>query len=319
MTDKREIVALPLSQIIAGDNDRTVFDLQALTDLADSMKADGLMQPITVRQLWSDVGALFGKPDPSSITYQIVAGERRYRAAQYLGWETIDSIVRELTDEQADAIMLAENVQRVDLNPMDEAHAYRKRMDKYHWTTAQIADKAKVSPKRVDGRLKLLDLVPEAQKLIADGQMGVTFGEIMSPLDNNRQRIALQYIVKTEKPLLREFKAIVGKLLEDQAQDSLFDADLFIVQTLEVHNAEHEAQRNRRFPVDESLPDLTNVGTIGLSMETYIAKLLQSDDPHHKEAARIVGTVYQGMLRSGMCFPPRPERKSPLDTNTISW
>lgn len=222
-----------------------------------------------------------------------------------------------MNDEQADALMLAENVHRADLNPMDEARAYHKRMDKHDWSIAQVADKANVSAHRVTGRLKLLDLVPEAQKLIADRQMGVQFGEVMSPLDNNRQRIALRYVAQTERPLLREFKAIVGRLLEEQAQESLFDADLFIVQTLEDHNAKREAHNHRRFPTNDNLPLMAKVGTIGLSLETYIAQLL--NDPSHQGAAAVVGTVYQGMLRAGMCFPPRPERRSPLDSVTISW
>lgn len=311
------VVEIPLNQIVPGDNDRTVFEPQALQDLADSIKADGLMQPITIRPLWSDVGALFGKPDPSNVTYQIVAGERRFRAVGLLGWPTISAIVRELTDEQADALMLAENVHRADLNPMDEARAYHKRMSKHGWSIAQVAGKANVSAKRVTGRIKLLDLVPEAQKLIADRQMGVQFGEVMSPLDNNRQRIALRYVAQAERPLLREFKAIVGRLLEEQAQESLFDADLFIVQTLEEHNAEREAHNHRRFPTSDDLPLMHKTGTIGLSLETYIAQLL--NDPSHREAAAVVGTVYQGMLRAGLCFPPRPERKSPLDSVTVSW
>lgn len=313
------VVEIPLAQIVPGDNDRTVFDPQALQDLADNIKADGLMQPITVRPLWSDVGALFGNPDPSNVTYQIVAGERRFRAVSLLGWPAISAIVRELNDEQADALMLAENVHRADLNPMDEARAYHKRMDKHGWSIAQIADKASVSVKRASARLKLLDLVPEAQKLITDRQMGVQFGEVMSPLDNNRQRIALRYVAQTERPLLREFKAIVGGLLEEQAQESLFDADLFIVQALHDHNTERDAHNHRRFPTNDDLPLMHKVGTIGLSLEAYIAQLLQSDDLSHREAAAVVGTVYQGMLRAGMCFPPRPERKSPLDSVTISW
>ena len=171
------VVEIPLTQIVPGDNDRTVFEPQALQALADSIQADGLMQPITVRPLWSDVGTLFGKPDPGNVTYQIVAGERRFWAVNLLGWPTISAIVRELNDEQADALMLAENVHRADLNPMDEARAYHKRMSKHDWTIAQIAGKANVSTHRVSARLKLLDLVPEAQKLIADRQMGVQFGE----------------------------------------------------------------------------------------------------------------------------------------------
>lgn len=109
---------LPYAQVQPGQNDRTVFRPEELEALAASIQADGLIQPITVR------------PTPGG-RFEIVAGERRYRAIGLLGWETVPAIVRDLTDEQASTIMLLENVHRVDIDPVDEARAYQSRIDRF--------------------------------------------------------------------------------------------------------------------------------------------------------------------------------------------
>lgn len=104
MTESIQFV--PVAQIVPGNNDREEFDAVALRELADSIGQHGLAQPITVR--------------PYGQGFQIVAGERRWRAVQLLGWETIPALVRPLSDEEASAIMLLENIQRAELNPIAE-------------------------------------------------------------------------------------------------------------------------------------------------------------------------------------------------------
>lgn len=331
-TDVPDIQLVNTNQIRPGDNDRHYFNQKKLQELADNIRRHGLAQPITVRPVWAcetcgrryageveyDEGPTTCEDcrgeDCFAFFYEIVAGERRFRAcAHLLGWAQILAIVRKMDDERASAIMLAENVHRVDLNPMDEAHAYHKRMEQFGWSVAEVAKNAGVPARRVSARLALLDLVPEVQKLIADGQLSAGFGEAMAPLDHNRQRIAMRYFQTTSKPLLREFRAVVGKLLQEQAQEVMFDMDALVMQAVEEHNEERDEHLQRRFPTDESLPMMNRNGTIGLSFETYIAILLKSDDPHHQHAAAIVGRVYESMLAAGMAFPPRPGRRSPLD------
>ncbi|MGB8648038.1 MAG: ParB/RepB/Spo0J family partition protein [Anaerolineae bacterium] len=284
-----------------GDNDRTVFKREDLESLASSIKDVGLAQPILVRPI-----------NHPTFQYEIVAGERRFRACQLIGWDKIPAIVRPLKDEQASAIMLAENVHRVDIDPIDEANAYRKRMDKFKWSIPKVSKEAKVSEKRVAARLSLLNLLEEVQKMIQSEKIGVQFGEVMAPLDQNRQRIALKYLTTVERPLLREFKALCGKLMAEQAQEPMFDDEVFIRQTVEAHNDERGKMLRRKFPVDDTLPPMDRVGSIGATLDAYIKLLLNSDDPHHRAAAPIVGTVYDALLRGGMAFPPgtSPKKKS---------
>lgn len=301
---KQIAVELNVSDIQPGDNDRTVFNPEDLQSLADSIKQDGLLQPITVRPL----------PQGSAKKYEIVAGERRFRSVQLLGWKTIPGFVRNLSDEQAASLMLAENVQRSDLDPLDEAFAYSKRMEQFGWSIAECADRSKKNPRHVEARLLLLQLLPEVQQMIRTKQIATVFGETMAPLDKNRQRIALDYLAKTEKPLLREFRALVGKLVADQAQESLFDFELLAESAndaIAVHNAERTGMLKRRFPIDPLLPQMERTGSIGATFENYLKQLLTSDDPYHRQIAPVVGSIYDSLLRGGMAFPPgtSPKRK----------
>jgi len=298
-----QIRSLPLAVIRAGNNDRTQFNDEKLAELAASIQSAGLAQPITVRPLAND----------PLYQFEIVAGERRSRACRLLGWQHIPAIVRELTDEQAAEIMLAENVHRADLDPLDEARAYQKRITQFGWSVAQVAEKANVSAKRVTARLALLDLIPEMQAMLQQGQVGVAFSEIMAPLDANRQRIAMRYLAKTEHPLLREFRAIVGALLAEQAQDAFFDVDAFIQTTVQANDDQRAADLAARgFPIDPRLPPMARAGNIGASFERYIAELQASDDPYAKTCVPVVGRIYDSLLRAGLAYAPgtSPKRKA---------
>ncbi len=295
-----QINNVPVKVIRAGDNDRTVFDANALNALAADIQANGLAQPITVRPFTD-----------GPYQFEIVAGERRFRAVSSLGWQTIPAIIREYNDEQAAAIMLSENVHRVDIDPIDEATAYKKRMEKFGWTVSETAEKSNRNAKHVAARLSLLNLIPDVQELIRTKQITDTFGEVMAPLDTNRQRIALAYLTGTAKPVLKEFKILCGNLLAEQANETLFDLASFtnpnsaIQQAVDERNAIRNANYARRFPLDERLPEMKKVGGIGESFAAYLQMLLTSDDPHLRDvAAPIVGTLYDSMLRYGMAFPP---------------
>lgn len=206
MKTQVEIQQVSVNQVVPGDNDRQTFDQVALQELADSMQTHGLAQPITVRPIWlcttcghrdadSPLTCEQCSGDNLEQRFEIVAGERRYRAALLLGWETIPAIVREgMSDEAASAVMLAENLQRAGLNLMEEARAYRKRMDQFGWTLDEVARRANVTKQHICHVLPLLDLVPEAQKMVAHGQLTLQYAYSLRDLDSNRQRIALQWL-----------------------------------------------------------------------------------------------------------------------------
>jgi len=285
-------------RIVPGDNDREEFEPVALRELVDSIAQHGLAQPITVR--------LYGAG------YQIVAGERRWRAALLLGWETIPALVRELDDEAASAIMLLENIQRAELNPIEEARAYRKRMTQFGWDADTTARAANVPVERVRLRLMLLDVVPEAQQLIRDGQLGVKYAYVMRDLDANRQRLALRYLSLVDTPRLREFRELCARLLAEQAQEAMFDMAAFMTGVQVTRAQEATSRLERVIPVDADLPGVRKARSAGQALERYIRDLL---DGGLDDAARVVGTVYQGLLAHGLVkLPGGPSPLIPGET-----
>jgi len=222
MTQK--VHQIPWDQILPGNNDRTIFDKEDLQDLADNIEKNGLIQPITVR------------PAPSSLSdaaeYEIVAGERRFRAIRSLGWETVPAIVKELSDEDASAIMLSENVSRSDLDPIDEANAYLHRIERLGWTVAECAKRAGVSDVRVQYRLKLLTLREDLQHLVRTDNLKLGYAQILASanLDPNRQSLAVAALRKNPKPTTGWFRRLVSEYATQQHQAKMFEEPLWVVQ-----------------------------------------------------------------------------------------
>ncbi|MBN2002981.1 MAG: ParB/RepB/Spo0J family partition protein [Anaerolineae bacterium] len=272
-----KVIDIPLEQIRPGDNDRTEFGETELWELAESIAEHGLAQPITVRRRGEG--------------YEIVAGERRYRAhlllagASRLERATIPAIVREYDDEQAAAIMLAENVQRADLNPIDEARAYQKRVERWGWSTGQAAEKAKVSLTRVRSRLELLKLAPEVQEWVRLGIIPLGHAAELGVLDCNRQRMAVAWLrEQAALPTRAAFARVVGEMYAAQVQDGLFDLALFGGEVQAAIEESGTGQLMDILPRSDSLPPLPNVkSSVGYILDDYVAELLRSG--HRQEAA----------------------------------
>ncbi len=208
---------IPISRIIPGKNDRTIFDESGLRELADSIKEHGLIQPITLRV--AKDGKLF----------EIIAGERRFRACKLLGWQTIPAIVTVLKDGEASAITLAENIARKSLDPIDEACAYRSRIESFGWSIEDLSKHAGTSTVHIQFRLKLLRLIPEIQKLIRGGNIQIGYAQILAgaSLDSNFQLLAFSKLRDNPKPTMGWFRSIVSELKEKQDQGILFKGPLF--------------------------------------------------------------------------------------------
>lgn len=293
-----EITKVPTAQIVPGDNDRKTFDQDALRELAQSIALHGLAQPITVRPIDDEV-------------YQIVAGERRFRAcSQILGWTEIPAIVRtDLDDEAASAIMLAENTGRADLNPIEEAMAYEARAARFGWTDAHIAEIAGVSEGLVSRRRSLLSLVPEAQHLVAVGQMPIGHAEALVKLDVNRQRIALRIYGHADNMPLRMFRRVCNDLYEEQAQETLWDVENFWLQ--QVVEQEETPRRGKKAvtfaPTRKDLPpvDIWDDCHTNEVIDAYIAKLIEAG---HKREAAAIGNLYDALVHSNFLSVPEQSR-----------
>jgi ParB/RepB/Spo0J family partition protein len=208
---------IPISQIIPGKNDRTIFDESGLRELTESIKGHGLIQPITVR---SSKGGRY---------FEIIAGERRFRACRLLGWQTIPAVVTSLKDEDASAVTLAENIARKSLDPIDEACAYQSRIESFGWSIEDLSKYAGTSTIHIQFRLKLLRLISEIQKLIRGGNILIGYAQILADadLDSNFQLLAFSKLRDNPKPTMGWFRSIVLELKEKQDQGILFKGPLF--------------------------------------------------------------------------------------------
>lgn len=298
ISPKSAVQNVPVERIRAGSNDRTVFNEEKLKELADSIAKNGLAQPITVRVM--DGGEWF----------QIVAGERRFRAmAQVLGWAEVPAIVRELTDEEASAIMLVENTSRVDLDPIAEASAYASRIELYGWTRERVAETAGVSVERVRQRLSLLKLADEVQHLVKVGQMPLGHAVLLEELDINRQRIAVTVYREAKVMPLSRWREVLATLLEQQmaeSQMSMFDLQLMMVQAVQADAV--TPLRGKRAvtgaPTADHLPKPRAKRTAepaGDFVERYILDLINGG---HVAEASAIGTLYNALVAGNWVSVP---------------
>lgn len=171
---------------------------EALEELADSIKAQGIMQPIVVRPIGED-------------RYEIIAGERRWRASQLAGLDKIPCVVREVADDAAIAMALIENIQREDLNPMEEAMALKRLQDEFELTHQEVAQAVGKSRTTVTNLLRLIALTDDVKTLLEHGDLEMGHARSLLSLDPSDQRdIARQVVARGLS--VRQTEALVRKL-----------------------------------------------------------------------------------------------------------
>jgi len=197
---------LPVGSIRPGKyQPRTRMDEQALAELAASIRAQGLVQPILVRPLAGAAGR-----------YELIAGERRWRAAQMAGLTEIPALVREVPDNAALAMSLIENIQREDLNPIEEAAGVQRLIDEFRMTHEQAADAVGRSRSATTNLLRLLKLAKPVQALLLEGALEMGHARALLALDAARQIEAANRIVARGLSV-RESEALAARLLRAPA------------------------------------------------------------------------------------------------------
>ena len=200
----KQIQDLPLARIHPNRfQPRHAFSSESINELAQTLREEGLLQPIIVREDGEE--------------YEIIAGERRFRAAQSLGWEKIPAIVNNLSDQQTASLALIENLQREDLNPIDEATAYENLMELNSLTQAQLAKDIGKSQSYVANKLRLLKLDPQIQEALASGAITARHGRALLALSSDQQKQALEQIL-SDKLNVKQTEELVAKLLEGPAK-----------------------------------------------------------------------------------------------------
>lgn len=204
---------LPLSQIeTCASQPRKRFDEEALADLADSIREHGIIQPITVRKLASGY-------------YQIIAGERRWRAARLAGLSEVPVVIIEADDRKAMELAMIENLQREDLNPMEEAEGYHALMESYNLTQEEAAERVGKSRSAVANVMRLLHLCAPVRKFVEEGALSAGHARALIPLSPDLQEKLAETIIKNDLSV-RQTEALVKKFgkepkKEPSAEDML--------------------------------------------------------------------------------------------------
>ncbi len=197
---------LPISQVEScSSQPRKFFDEDALAELADSIREHGVIQPLTVRKL-------------SSGYYQIIAGERRWRAARLAGLTEVPAVVVDADDRKAAELALVENLQREDLNPMEEAAGYQSLVQTYHMTQEEAAQRVGKSRSAVANAMRLLGLQPGVRKLVEEGSLSAGHARALLPLSPALQVKAADTVIQ-DRLSVRQTEALAKKLLTEPKEE----------------------------------------------------------------------------------------------------
>jgi len=202
-----ELAKLPLGELQRGRyQPRLDVRPESLQELAESIKTQGIVQPIVVRPLEGATGA-----EPR---YEIIAGERRWRAAQLAGLAEIPALIRRIPDEAAIAVALIENIQRENLNPLEEARALNRLIEEFQMTHQQAAQAVGRSRAAVSNLLRLLDLPREVCALVETRALEMGHARALLGLPGRRQQVEVGALIARKSISVRETEAIVRRMTE---------------------------------------------------------------------------------------------------------
>lgn len=204
---KNELMDIDMGMVVPTEaQPRQSFKEDTIKELAESIEKNGLLQPIVVRPM--DGGK-----------YQIIAGERRYRAFKKLGRTMIPAIVRDYEDEEVDKLQLVENVQREDLNPYDEAIAYLKLKEKYGLKQDDIAKAVGKSRPYISNMTRLLSLEDEILEMLKKGEITVSHAKLILSLDTKEERLKLAHKIKDAGLTVRHTEERTRKPKKSKPED----------------------------------------------------------------------------------------------------
>jgi ParB family chromosome partitioning protein len=209
-----QLAKLPLDVLQRGRyQPRMDMRAETLAELAGSIKSQGVVQPIVVRPVGAADGA-------ETQRYEIIAGERRWRAAQMAGLTEIPAVIRHIPDEAAIAVALIENIQREDLNPLEEARALSRLISEFGLTHQQVADAIGRSRAGVSNMLRLLELAPEVCELLEKRSIEMGHARAVLALTQRRQQTEVALLVAKKSLSVRETEALVRRLQSPAAASS---------------------------------------------------------------------------------------------------
>ena len=202
LDNEKDRLLIPLNKIKSNsDQPRKNFDSDKIVELAESIKHHGIIQPLILKKIEDE--------------YIIVAGERRWRAAKSLGLKEVPAIIMDLSDKQVLEISLIENIQRQDLNPIEEALAYKKLLSDFKLTQDELSKRIGKSRTAITNCMRLINLDKRVQQYLIDGVISEGHGRTLLAITNNDIQYELSQRIIDEKLSVREIERIVKNLLND--------------------------------------------------------------------------------------------------------
>lgn len=253
--DDESVSTLKLTDIEPNKSQpRKNFDVTALNTLADSIRQNGVIQPLLVRSM----------PDG---TYQIVAGERRWRAAKMAGLTEVPVLVKELTDLQAQQIALIENLQRENLNPIEEANGYKELMDKFGMTQEEVARVVGKARSSIANSLRLLNLPPIIAEMVSNNELSTGHCKVLLGVSETKDMVELAHKAAGKDVSVREMermvKALDKKEKPEKKKDTFYmEAEISLAKALETNVSIIPGKKKSTIQIefynDEDLTDIVN-------------------------------------------------------------
>ncbi len=234
------------------DQPRKKFDIEALKTLADSIRQNGIIQPLLVRTL-------------ADGTYQIVAGERRWRAAKMAGLTEVPVFIRDLSDLEAQQIALIENLQRENLNPIEEANGYKELMDKFDMTQDDVAKVVGKGRSSVANALRLLALPPAVAELVESGDLSAGHAKALLSLKDKTNMVDMAMKAATKEISVREMERMVKNAdkpkKEEKPKETFYtEAEICLAQALSTGVRVIPGKKKNTLEIDfYSYEDLTEI------------------------------------------------------------
>lgn len=186
---------------------RRDFDQGQLVDLAESLRTHGLLQPVVVRKVGD--------------RYQLVAGERRLKAAIHAGWSSVPAQILEVDDRQAAELAIVENLQRKDLNPLEKAVSFQQYLERYGCTQEDLANRLRIDRSTLANLIRLLELPEPVQSSVREGRISQGHARALLPLGDEREQVSICLRIEVESLSVRATEALVHELIQKADQEPL--------------------------------------------------------------------------------------------------
>lgn len=261
------VLTLRISEVEPNKNQpRHTFDEESIANLAESIRENGLIQPIVVRK--------------TAMGYQIIAGERRWRACRMLGMNEITAVVKEFDDEQVAKAALIENIQREDLNPIEEAAAYKDLMEKYEMTQEQLSKVVGKSRSSIANSVRMLDMPELIQNYLINGKLSIGQAKAIAAAKDEETMEQIARQASDGKLTVRGIEKLITKLAEENTEEQIETPDENTKKTrnycteMEIALREKLGRKVKISPIGDGSSGKITIDYIGMDDLSVIAEKL---------------------------------------------